>query len=101
MKKNLNINFNQLLAKARSLLPDLAKHASFIALILVLLVYLFVVWRISQMAGAEPPASQDISAAVAVPRVDKNAIDQIKALEQSSSEVKSFFNAARDNPFAE
>lgn len=101
MDKNVNVNLGSLKSKAQKLLPVLAKHASFIAVIAVLLVYLFVVFRISQLAGAEPPADQDITAAAAIPKVDKNAIDQIQALEQSNAEVKSLFNSARNNPFQE
>lgn len=89
------------MAKARKLLPLLRKHASFIALLLVLLVYLFVVVRVSQLAGAEPSDTADAAAAAQIPKVDKNAIEQIQALEQSNTEVKSFFNAARNNPFSE
>lgn len=101
MDKNVNINLGSLKSKTQELLVILAKHAAFIIMLVVLITYLFVVLRISQLAGAEPPADQDAVAVAAVPRVDKNAIDQIQALEQSNTEVKSFFNAARNNPFQE
>lgn len=101
MDKNVKINLGSLKSKAQKLLAVLAKHASFITMLVVLMTYLFVVLRISQLAGAEPPADQDAVAVAAVSRVDKNAIDQIQALEKSNTEVKSFFNAARNNPFQE
>lgn len=101
MNKNLNFDLKSLLAKFKKALPVLVKHASFITALVVLMVYLFVVWRISQLAGAEPPAGADNAAAAAIPKVDKNAINQIQALEQSNTEVKSFFNSARNNPFSE
>ncbi len=100
MSKNININSKELLASIKKLLPVLVKHAAFIATILVLLVYLFVVWRISQLAGAEPAADQE-AASVSIPKVEKNAINQIQALEQSNVQVHSFFNSARNNPFSE
>ncbi|MEK7095892.1 MAG: hypothetical protein AAB896_01185 [Patescibacteria group bacterium] len=101
MSKNLNFNLKTLQAKFNELLPILAKHAVFIALMIVLVTYLFVVWRISQLARAELPAGADDAATSAIPKVDKNAIEQIQALEQSSTEVKSLFDSARKNPFSE
>lgn len=101
MSKNLNIDLKALEAKFKKLLPILTKHASFIIVLVILVIYLFVVWRISQLAGAEPPAGADNIATLAIPKVDKNAIDQIQALEKSNTEVKSFFDSARNNPFSE
>ena len=101
MSKNLTFNLKTLQVKSKKFLPVLAKHAAFIVLMVVLLTYLFVVWRISQLAGAELPAGADDATTLAIPKVDKNAIDQIQALEQSNTEVKSFFNFARNNPFQE
>lgn len=100
MSKNINFNIKTLKAKAQKLLPKLIKHAPFIAIIVVLIMYISVVWRISQYAGAEPPASNDITAA-AIPVVDKKAIQQIQSLAQSNTEVQSLFNSARNNPFSE
>lgn len=100
MSKNLTFDLKSLRTKSKKLLPVLAKHATFIAVMIVLIAYLFVVWRISQLAGAEPPATDD-TATSAIPKVDKNAIDQIQALEQSNTEVHSLFDSARKNPFQE
>ena len=101
MSKNLSFNLKGLRLKVKKFLPVLAKHATFIILMVVLVTYLFVVWRISQLAEAEPPAGTDDVTASTIPKIDKNAIDQIQALEQSSTEVKSFFDSARNNPFSE
>ncbi|MDO8591802.1 MAG: hypothetical protein Q7R60_02690 [bacterium] len=100
MSKNINFNIKDLLAKFKKILPVLTKHAVFIALMVVLIAYLFVVWQISQMAGAEPPAADD-TATTAVPKVDKNAINQIQTLEQSNTQIHSLFDSARQNPFSE
>lgn len=100
MSKKLNFDLKTLQAKTKKLLPVLAKHASFIIILTVLITYLFVVWRISQLAGAEPPATDD-TATSAIPKVDKNAINQIQALEQSNTQVRSLFDSARKNPFQE
>ncbi len=100
MSKDLSFDLKGLRLKVKKFLPVLTKHASFIIMLVILIVYLFVVWRISQLAGAEPPAADNITAA-AIPKVDKNAINQIQALEQSNTQVHSLFDSARKNPFQE
>lgn len=100
MKKSTNIDIKGLVAKARKALPKVIKHAPFIAILLILTVYLFTVWRISQLAGAELSTDQ-ATTLVQIPKIDESAIKQIQALEQSNTEVKSLFNSARNNPFAE
>ena len=101
MSKNVNLDIKGLVAKAKKTLPKVIKHAPFIAILLILAVYLFMVWRISQLAGAEPSAGQEAAALVQIPKIDESAIKQIQALEQSNAEVKSLFNTARNNPFSE
>lgn len=79
------------------------KHVSFIAILLVLLIYLLSVWRISRLATAEPSSDAETAAlsSTNIPRVDKNAVKQIEALEKSNVQVHSLFNSARNNPFSE
>src|SRR3989344_2591257 len=101
MSKDIHFNLKSITAKGRKALPLLAKHTSFIAVLVVLIIYLFVVWKISQLAGAEPSVAEDSAAAAAIPKVDKNAIKQIEALEQSNTEIHSLFDAARKNPLSE
>lgn len=97
---NQNISLKSLRPLLIKRTKSLAYHASFIVVIVVLCAYLFVVWRISKLATAEP--TDDAAAAQAViPKVDKKAIDQIQQLEQNSPEVQSLFNSARNNPFSE
>lgn len=100
MSKKINFNPKALATKAKKILPVLAKHGPFIAIIVVLVIYLFVVWRISGLVSAEPPATDDLTTA-AIPKVDSKAIEQIQSLAKSNKEVQSFFNSARNNPFSE
>lgn len=78
-------------------------HAAFVAIIAILLVYVLVVWRISNLAAAEPSSEAENAARAAtnIPRVNKEAIGQIQALEQSNTDIHSLFNQARNNPFQE
>jgi hypothetical protein len=78
-----------------------SKHAAFLGIIIVLLMYLVMVWKISGLATAE---LSDDAAAIAqsnIPKVDKKAVNQILNLEQSNTQVHSLFNQARNNPFQE
>ena len=101
MNKSTNIDIKSLVAKVKKMLPALVKHTSFIAVLLILIVYLFSVWRISQLAEAEPIPDQQTTVLTQIPKSDEKAIQQIQALEQSNTEVKSLFNSARNNPFLE
>lgn len=77
------------------------RHAVFAAIILVLLAYIFVVFRISQLANAEPGADQTAANPLAIPQVDQQAISHIQALENSNTQLKAQFDQARNNPFEE
>ena len=87
----------------RSAKTKLAAHLSFIVTILVLSIYTFIVWQINRLATAEPTPEQETATlgASKLPIIDKNAIEKIQALEESSPDIKSFFNEARNNPFDE
>jgi cell division protein FtsN len=101
MSKNINIGPKALLPRLKKLWKAFFKHETFVTILVVLAVYLFVVLRISQLAGAEPQANTDEVAAAAIPKVDKNAISQIQSLENSNTQIRSLFDSARNNPFKE
>ncbi len=77
------------------------RHLIFAALFAVLLVYLLIVFKISNLAKAEPDPSQEAGLTTAIPKIDKNAVNQIQSLEQNNTEIKSLFEPARNNPFQE
>jgi len=100
---NPNIDLKTIIPKVKKSAKKLTKHAVFAAVIFVLLAYLLVVWRISQMANLEPTEDSVTTAEASnnIPKVDKNAVKQIQSLENSSTELHSLFNQARNNPFQE
>lgn len=103
MGKNINLDLKSIKPTLEKVLKRFSKHAAFIAITLVLLVYVFLVWRISTLTSTEPSAEAE-SAALAetnIPRVNKKAVEQIQSLEQNSTEIQSLFNQARNNPFQE
>lgn len=101
--KELKLSLQTAKAKFKRATPFINKHGSFMAVLAVLVIYLFVVWHISSLATAEP-SNSDLSAAEsssAVPKIDNNAIKQIQNLEQNSTQVQALFDQARNNPFHE
>lgn len=97
------IDIKTYLAKIKQFKIVFLRHSGFIAILIILFIYLFTVWRISALATAEPTNSAENAALATtnIPRVDKNAVNQIEALEKSNVEVHSLFNSARNNPFQE
>ncbi|MBI2588963.1 hypothetical protein HYW35_02035 [Candidatus Saccharibacteria bacterium] len=100
---NKQIDIKLYLAKLKKFRSAGLKHISFTVILLMLLMYLFTVWRVSQLATAEPTSAAENAAlnSANIPRIDKNAIKQIEALEKSNIQVHSLFNSARNNPFSE
>lgn len=103
MSKDINLNLKSLQPQLKKAEQLLLKHAVFLAIFLVLVVYLVVVSRINQLANAEPSVDAETTALAksTIPRVDKSAIQQIQSLEQNNTQVKSLFDQARNNPFQE
>lgn len=99
--KTKNIDIKALQAQAKKIAEVVTRHASFLAVMLVLAAYLVVVWKISSLASAEPSDVASQTASSSIPKIDKNAIKQIQALEQNNTQVHSLFNQARTNPFQE
>lgn len=101
MSKNLDLK--ALVPLAKKHLAVVQKHLAFIFVMVILLSYVFVVWKISNLATVEPTAEEEAAAltATTIPKVNKNAISQIEALEKNNAEVRSLFEQARNNPFQE
>lgn len=102
-KKNLNLNLKDVLPNIKKYWLKFTAHISFVAVMVVLIVYLFVVWQIRGLVTAEPSpeAESAVLTSTNIPKIDKSAIDKIQALEQNSPAVQALFNEARNNPFHE
>ena len=103
MSKKISVNLKSIKPQLKKHSQRVLKHAPFIAVLVVLIVYTYTVVRISSLTTAEPSA-EDESVALAstnIPKVDKKAVEQIQSLEKSSVEIQSLFNEARNNPFLE
>lgn len=99
--KKTNLNLASLRSSLNKVFDAASGRLTFIAIIAVLLVYVGVVWKISGLAIADPPADTAPPPGTQIPKIDKKSIEQITQLEESNSEVKALFNEARNNPFQE
>jgi len=100
--KDIKIDFISIKKKLAKWQSRFSNHYAFVGVMIVLLIYLFTVWQIRSLAIAEPTPEQEGSAeVVSLPKIDEEAIKQIQALEQNSPQVRSLFDAARNNPFNE
>src|SRR5687768_17425976 len=81
----------------------LQKNIKFIFIVIVLLTYGFLVFRIGILSNAEPSLEEvdEITKDIKKPRIDKNAVDAILQLESENIQVKTLFQEARENPFNE
>ncbi|MGH7156547.1 MAG: hypothetical protein ACREGG_00290 [Candidatus Saccharimonadales bacterium] len=93
------------LPNVKQLFPKLykkfGKHTVFAAMLIVLLVYILVVFRISQLSNAQPTADQTSNTATLIPKINQGAINQIQSLESNNTQVHTLFEQARNNPFQE
>ena len=98
-----NINPTAIKKSLRKVRSKVVMHLTFVVTVVVLFSYVFIVWRINELTTAEPTPDQENAtlSASKLPIIDKKAIEKIQALEESSPDIKSFFNEARNNPFDE
>lgn len=98
-----NLDLGAFGPKLKALGTKLGKYTGIIFVVGLLGMYSFLVFRINNLTTGEP--SEDAVAeklqTVARPRIDESAVDKIEQLEDNSTEVKSLFDTARDNPFHE
>jgi hypothetical protein len=89
--------FDKLLAS----LQKLRRYTILAFLVLVVAIYAFIAFRISNLSNAQPTADQ-VSSQVQASRVlhvDKTVVQQLQSLQDNSVNVKALFNQERANPF--
>ncbi len=95
-----NLDIKQLGTTFKGLFGKLQTYAGFIFIITILLIYSFLVFRISQLSQAEPDEAV-IAEQQRIKRlkIDQNALTKIQQLEDQNVGVQALFESARDNPF--
>ncbi len=97
----MKIDVKVIINKLKILLKRMVGYAGFIAVILVLASYGFIVFRIRTLANHEPD-SEVVSERLKnlkKPSIDQATIDKIQQLQETNVQVKALFDQARDNPF--
>ena len=98
----MNIDIKPLLKKLQPFINFLKKDSVAIFLVIIAIIFGFLIWRIGSLAGAEPSESEVDEKLLTVvrPRLDKDSIDKIKALQAHNVDIQSYF-VDRSNPFQE
>jgi hypothetical protein len=100
MNKGLKLNTASIQALLSKTAKRYSKHAAFAAILVVLLVYILVVFKVNSLAKVEPAAETPANSNL-IPKVNQKSIDRIQSLEQNNTEIHSLFEEARNNPFQE
>jgi hypothetical protein len=101
MSKDISLKSLNPKALINKVAKKYGRHAVFATILFVLLAYIFVVFRISQLSNTEPTPDQKSSNPLAIPQVDQQAIKHIQSLEDNNTQLHSLFQQARNNPFQE
>jgi len=99
----MKLNFlKPILSKLKPLAGFFKKDYIGIFLVIVALVFGFLIWRIGQLAGAEPTkaAYDEKLLTVVRPKIDQDSIKEIESLQAQNIDIKSYFSD-RNNPFQE
>lgn len=101
MSANIDLKSINLKLLIKKLSGKYSRHTVFGVIIIILLAYLLVVFKISSLAKAEPGPDQQVTITSSIPKIDKKAVNQIQSLEQNNTQIHSLFESARNNPFQE
>lgn len=99
----MNLEVKDISAKLLTALKGLKRYIVFIFIITVMIIYGYLVFHINSLASQEPEedAVTERLKTVQRPRIDEDALLKIQQLEDQNIQVKTLFQEARDNPFAE
>ncbi len=99
----MNLDLKQFVPILKKTVREFQRYAGFTFIISVLLIYSFLVFRISQLSSAEPSddAIAEQSNTIKRLKVDENSLKKIEELKDQNIGVQSLFETARDNPFQE
>lgn len=98
------MNMMTLKAKFEHFLRACFKWRIPLFMLLLVIVYGFVVWRVQMLANVTPTQAQIDKAQTATatsPHINQADVDKIKQLQDNSVTVQGLFDQARQNPFHE
>jgi len=99
----MKIDIKALPIKIINYLKKLRRYVRFIFVIVLLIIYSLLVFRINLLNNRTPDkdAITEKLKTVQRPKIDQSAIEKIQQLQDHSTNVQSLFNEARENPFQE
>jgi hypothetical protein len=99
----MNIQLKDVLPKLKSLLYELKRYTVMIFILILVLIYGFLAFKIGSISQTEPNEA-DVAGQLEGTKqlqVDQDAIDKIQQLKDQNIAVQTLFESARDNPFQE
>jgi hypothetical protein len=98
----MKLDIKPFLKKVQPVLNFVKRDSVAIFLAIVAIIFSFLIWRIGNLAGAEPSqdALKDKLAGVVRPKIDPASIKQIEDLQAQNINIQSYFTD-RNNPFQE
>ncbi len=99
----MKIDIKQLLKKIQPLVALLKRYTVFLYIMIVLIIFGLLVFRIRQYSNIEPSedAIGEKLKTVQRPKIDKTVLEKIEQLKDQNIQVQSLFDQARNNPFSE
>lgn len=99
--KDITLNKETVSAAANTALGKFRMYRIFLFFLAVAGLYGYIVWRVNVYSAIEPDATEASSQAVKQPHINKNLAEKMQKLEDNNVNVKTLFDEARNNPFAE
>jgi uncharacterized protein involved in cysteine biosynthesis len=98
----MKLELKPILQKLRPLIDFLKRDSVGIFLAIIAVIFGFLIWRIGNLAGAEPSqdALDEKLQTVVRPRIDPDGINKIQELQDQNIDIQSYFSD-RENPFQE
>lgn len=98
----MNIEISKLTKPFNPIIKVLKKDVVGIFIVITAIIFGFLIWRIGQLAGAEPTqdAINEQILSVKKPKIDPEGIKLIEQLQDQNINIESYFTN-RDNPFQE
>lgn len=98
-----DLDLKQIGPAAKAFFGKVRRYSTFIFIISILLIYSFLVVRISVLSQAEPSESaiEEQTNTLKRLKIDQSSIEKIEQLEDQNVGVQSLFETARDNPFSD
>lgn len=96
------MNITALQEQLHPLAKRLVRFRVLLCVLVVVIAYGFIIWRIDTLSNAQPDQSAVASQATSsAPHIDQATVNKVKQLQDNSVNVQVLFSQTRQNPFHE